>query len=204
MPKQNRSYKKGVPHRDARLFIIIAEGKREDVYFRWFDARNSRLNVLIVDRIVDSKDNYSAPKHFIDRINKAEEEGTYSPQADDQVWFVCDVDRWREQIEELRVSCEQKANWNIAVSNRCFEVWLHFHSGSISHLADTSCAELKRTLPSTSVGEFNCDNYCPLIEQAAKNARDADAKPDADFPDVMQTKLYKLADAMLEVLGRNW
>ncbi len=200
MPKRNRSYKKGAPHRDARLFIIIAEGEREDAYFRWFDARSSRLKVLIVDR----PENASAPKHFIERINKAEREDKYSPQANDQVWFVCDVDRWRDQIEELCVSCQQEPNWNIAISNRCFEVWLHYHSGSISHPSNISCTELKRTLPSTSVGEFNCENYCPLIEQAANNARSADAKPDSDFPDAMQTKLYKLADAMLEVLGRNW
>lgn len=29
----NRNYKKGAPHRDSRLFIIIAEGEREDAYF---------------------------------------------------------------------------------------------------------------------------------------------------------------------------
>ncbi|MFB9293399.1 RloB family protein [Persicitalea jodogahamensis] len=200
MPKQNRSYKKGAPHRDARLFIIIAEGEREDSYFHWFDARNSRLSILIVDR----PKNTSAPKYFIDRINKAEEEGIYSPQANDQVWFVCDVDRWREQIEALRLSCEQVPNWNIAVSNKCFEVWLHFHSGSISHPIDVSCAELKSSLPGTSVGEFNTHKYCPLIKQAAENARAADTNPGAHFPDLMQTKLYKLADAMLEVLGHNW
>lgn len=158
------------------------------------------MKVLIVDR----KQNASAPKHFLERIEQAEKEGKYSPKENDQVWFVCDVDRWRNQIKQLKTICDQESNWNIAVSNKCFEVWLHFHSGSISPLADTSCAELKRTLPSTLVGEFNCDNYCPLIEQASNNARDADAKPESDFPDVMQTKLYKLADAMLEVLGRNW
>ncbi len=32
MPKSNqrRPYKRGAPHRDARLFIIVAEGERED------------------------------------------------------------------------------------------------------------------------------------------------------------------------------
>ncbi len=200
MPKQNRSYKKGAPHRDARLFIIVAEGKREDAYFRWFDARSSRLNVLIVDR----NKNASAPKHFIKRIEQAEQEGKYSPKERDQVWFVCDVDKWQGQIKELKTSCEREPNWNMAVSNKCFEVWLHFHSGSISHLGNASCTKLKRTLPSTSVGEFNPDTYCRLIKQAANNARNADAKPESDFPDIMQTKLYKLANAMLEVLGHNW
>lgn len=200
MPKQNRSYKKGAPHRDARLFVIIAEGEREDTYFRWFDARSLRLNVYIIDR----RNNASSPKHFTSRLSQAEEDGKYSPQDNDQVWFVCDVDRWRRQIEEMRILCDQEPNWNIAVSNKCFEVWLHFHSGPITLSKSTSCSALKRALHSTSVGDFNPDKYCPLIEQAAQYAREADTSNDSFFPNVLQTKLYKLAESMLQVLGRNW
>jgi len=36
MRRKNRSYKKGGRHRDARLFVIVAEGEREDAYFRYF------------------------------------------------------------------------------------------------------------------------------------------------------------------------
>lgn len=201
MPKQNREYKKGAPHRDARLFIIIAEGEREDAYFRSFISSDiSRLKVLIIDR----EENASAPKHFIDRLNKAERESNYSPEVDDQVWFVCDVDRWRKQIEELRFLCEGKSNLNLAVSNPCFEVWLHFHSGSISFPNDTNCTQLKSSLPKTLAGEFNPKHYGLRIRLAAKHAREADTSPESQFPDVMQTKLYKLAESMLEVLGNRW
>lgn len=198
MPKQNRAYKKGDPHRDARLFIIIAEGEREDAYFRSFDA--PRLKVLIVNREKDA----SAPKHFIDRLSKAESEGNYSPEVGDQVWFICDVDRWRRQIEELHFLCEGKSNWNLAISNPCFEVWLHFHSGSISYSNDMNCTQLKGSLPKTLAGEFNPKNYGLRLRLAAKNAREADTSPESHFPDVMQTKLYKLAESMLEVLGNRW
>jgi len=36
MRRKNRSYKKGGRHRDARLFVIVAEGERKDAYFRYF------------------------------------------------------------------------------------------------------------------------------------------------------------------------
>lgn len=200
MPKQNRSYKKGNPFRDARLFVIVAEGIREEDYFQWFNARSSRIQVLIIDRI----ENESAPKLFIDRIDRAEKEGVYSPAAEDHVWFVCDVDRWRKQIEELKEDCQQNANWNIAVSNPCFEVWLHFHSGAIDIPLETSCQKLKELLPQSAVKEFNLEKYCSLIVKAAENARKADSRPDAFFPDRMQTKVYQLAESMLNVLGNNW
>ena len=85
MPKKNRSYKKGLPHRDARLFVIVAEGEREDAYFRWFHP----------------------------------------------------------------------------------------------------------------------DTVCPLIDYAARHAREADNDL-GHFPDFMKTKVYLLAEKMLEWLGRNW
>lgn len=200
MPKQNRSYKKGAPFRDARLFVIIAEGDREDSYFKWFNARNSRINIHIIDR----EENASAPKLFIGRLNKAQEEGKYSPQAADQVWFVCDVDKWRDQIEQLRVDCESAPNWHIAISNPCFEIWLHFHSDDVAFPADTTCNNLKTYLPQSSLGHYNSESYCLQIEQAAIRARNADKNPDSYFPDIMRTKVYKLAENMLAVLGNNW
>lgn len=200
MPKKNRSYKKGTPFRDARLFVIIAEGEREDTYFRWFNARNSRINIHIIER----DENASAPKLFIGRLNKAQEEDKYSPQADDQVWFVCDVDRWRDQIEELRIDCEQVPNWNIAVSNPCFEIWLHLHSGDIQFPEDTTCGNLKTRLTQSLLGHYDPEIYCLQVDHATTRARNADNTPDSFFPDKMRTKLYKLAESMLTVLGNNW
>ena len=200
MPKQNRAYKKGNPFKDARLFVIVAEGHREENYFQWFNAKNSRIQILLIDRT----ENESAPKLFIDRIQKAESEGKYSPDAQDHVWFICDVDRWRQQIEELRENCQQKPNWNIAVSNPCFEVWLHFHSGRIQTGKEISCHTLKQKLPKSATGAYNPEKYGPLIEKATEHAKNSDTSPDSFFPDKMQTKIYQLAESMLSVLGKNW
>jgi hypothetical protein len=200
MPKLNRSYSKRAPYRDARLFVIIAEGIREENYFKWFNAKNSRIQVLIIEQ----EDNRSAPRLLIERLHAAEKEGKYVPNANDHVWFVCDVDRWRAQIEELRVDCQQNVNWNVAVSNPCFEVWLHFHSGPLDLKGRLSCQMLKRRLPNSRVGAYETERYGSVIEEAALNARNSDPTPDSFFPDYLQSKIYKLAESMLAVLGNNW
>lgn len=200
MRKRNRSYKKGAPHRDARLFVIVAEGDREDKYFNHFDQRTSRIRVLTIPREQDA----SAPKHFIGRLENAKVTGEYDPEDEDEVWFVCDTDRWGSQINDLKLNCSQKSNWNLAVSNPCFEVWLHFHSGPIVSDLLANCGELKTQLPGRSLGGFNKDVYCLHIETAITHAANADQDPNSDFPGSMQTKVYKLAKRMCEVLGSNW
>lgn len=200
MPKLNRSYTKKTPFRDARLFVIIAEGVREESYFGWFNAKNSRIQVLVIEQDGSG----SAPNLLVRRLQMAQEEGKYLPDASDHVWFVCDVDRWRKQIEDLRIDCQQKPNWNLAVSNPCFEVWLHFHSGSLNANERVSCSQLKKELPKSKMGAFNTNKYAVMIKQAATNARRSDPNPDSFFPDRMQSKVYKLAESMLELLGASW
>lgn len=114
MGRTNRSYKKGAPHRDARLFVIVAEGEREDAYFSWFNEKNQRIKVSIIPREQDK----SAPNFFLQRVEKFIEDGGWSPTENDMLWCVLDVDRWsREEIEGLRTICEQHENWNLAISN---------------------------------------------------------------------------------------
>lgn len=114
MPRKNRAYKKGEPHRDARLFVIVAEGEREDNYFSWFHQRNQRIQIRIVPR----EENRSAPAFFLERVKEYIEEGGWSEKEGDRLWFVLDVDRWsRRTIEDLRIACEQHSNWYLGISN---------------------------------------------------------------------------------------
>jgi hypothetical protein len=199
MPKLNREYKKGKPHRDARLFVIVAEGEREDDYFDYFNERNSRIRVLTIRR----EQNTSAPKHFVSRLKKAEDSGDYTPEQTDIIWFVCDTDRWGSQLNDLKADCDERPNWNLAISNPCFEVWLHFHAGSVG-LIKASCNELKTSLPKTRLGSFNASLYGQQIETAIFHAEKADTAPTSGFPETMQTKVYLLAKEMCALLGKTW
>lgn len=200
MPKQNfnRPYKRGEPHRDARLFIIVTEGEREDCYFGWFDQKSQRIRVQLVPR----EGKASAPKHFLTRLQKFLDNN--GSQIDDSIWFVLDIDAWtRDSINELIGFCEQTPNWHIAISNPCFEVWLNMHTGPLQEKME-DCASLKTLLNTRIRGGFHPDTICPMIEDAIEYAKAADVHPTKDYPGQLQTKVYRLAAAMLELLGRNW
>ncbi|MEZ4888515.1 MAG: RloB family protein [Chitinophagales bacterium] len=201
MPKKKRGYKKGEQHKDARLFVIVAEGEREDAYFKWFHEKNLRISVEIVMR----EENKSAPKHFLERLDKYIDSTGWREKDGDLVWFVLDVDRWeRKEIEDLRIHCEQKNNWNIAISNPCFEVWVIFHLQKEIEDKGEMPKDLKHLIPQLIQGGFNLENICPLIETATENAKNADANSAHHFPYRMKTKVYQLAEQMLELLGKNW
>lgn len=201
MPRKNRAYKKGELHRDARLFVIVAEGEREDGYFQWFNERNQRIRVQLVER----EENRSAPSHFLTRLNQFIERTGWSQQEDDQLWFVLDVDRWtRESITELQTVVEQTANWRMAISNPCFEVWIHYHIKDRLEDTEAACADLKQQLHEQIPGGYNPDTVCLLLETARRNAANADQNANGYYPDRMITKVYQLAEQLLQVLGNNW
>lgn len=198
MPKQhkNRAYKRGEPHRDARLFIIVAEGEREDAYFSWFDRKSQRIKVQMVPR----ENQASAPKHFLKRLEQYLDENNI--QDGDSIWFVLDVDRWeRPSIDVLIDHCNSHPERHVAISNPCFEVWLNQHTGPIDNRT-LDCDALKTMLGQRIRGGFHPDRICPMISDAVKWAEQADALPGQDYPDFMCTKVYRLAKGMSDVLGK--
>jgi hypothetical protein len=200
MRKRNRAYKKGLPFRDARLFVIVAEGEREDTYFRHFEKSSRRIKILLIPRESDA----SSPNLFLDRLAKAEDSVGYEPKEGDRVWFVCDVDRWQKHLPPLIQHCINHAGQDhrIAISNPCFEIWLHYHSGPVNSNT-VSCKQLKSTLPQTAVGEYIIEKYHTQIQQAIQFASAADTDPTNDMPGPMQTKLYRLAQELNELIEKE-
>ncbi len=196
---RNRAYKKGQPHRDSRKFVIVAEGQREDEYFNYFGSLNRRVIIEIVPRDAGK----SAAKYLLERIAKYDE--NFGIEAEDLVWFVLDVDRWpRKEIDDLQQHSEQNANWSLAISNPCFETWLHYHLlKSIAKELD-SARKLKANLPNLVQGGYNRDHFAGLIETASENAAAADMHKEHYFPEKSVSKIYILADTLLGFLGKNW
>ena len=199
-PNTNRRYKRGAPHKDARLFIIVAEGEREDNYFNWFNERNQRIRIHIVPR----EGQASAPKHFLSRLEKYLEEAGAKSANDDSIWFVLDVDRWqRADIDSLIKATELNSNWHTAISNPCFEVWLHCHIAP-PPTNMTDCGKLKIALNTLFFGGYAPDKACPLVETAIKHAKEIGGRPEKAYPNVLQTKVFQLAMEMVEILGKKW
>lgn len=175
----------------------MAEGEREDGYFQWFAKnRSRRLRIEIVPRVA----NASAPNHMLERVRRHLER--YEVEPGDQVWFVLDVDRWqRSQIDTLLIHTKQEEDWFVAISNPCFEVWLHYHLGDITNIPTESCGNLKRLLHDRQ--PYHPDWYPSQLHVARDNARIADASPMHPFPDRNRTKLWQLAEVILERFGQR-
>ena len=200
MPRQNRGYKRGAPHRDARLFVIVCEGaKREKEYFEFFQQYSQRIKIEVLPPI----NNRSAPNHFLSRATDYQD--AFGLITDDHLWFVSDRDRWEEKIlRNIHEECEKHSNWQLAISNPCFEVWLLLHLHDLANITANSSGEFKRALNQSLPGGYQVALFAPKIEDAIQRAKAGDPNPDYFLPDRGATKLYQLAEQMLGYMGREW
>jgi hypothetical protein len=200
MPKPSRfSYVKKSPFRDSFFFLVVCEAKnREPEYFRFFEGISSRVQIVPVE----SQEGNSSPEKLISNaLAKEKELEGFDPKAE-QVWFVIDTDRWRDQIRDLRKACSTRKHWKVVQSNPCFEVWLYFHAKS--GLPDVEkidqCNTWKPLIPMVIKGGFNSDFHPIAIEVATNNARNA-YQGVGDTPNPGSTQVWQLASALLPLIG---
>jgi hypothetical protein len=201
MPKPIKfNYQKKDPFRDAFHFIIVCEGQsREPEYFKFFDGLSSRVKIVAVS----SMDGKSSPEKLIDNaLAKEIELGTN--EMVDQVWFVIDTDRWRNQIRNLRDACSKRTHWFVVQSNPCFEVWLYYHAKSqLPDLVNIErCDNWKPHLPQVIKGGFNSEVHPIVIESATKNAK-MNYRFKGYEPEPGSTQLWQLAEAMIPVIKKD-
>ena len=167
MPRRNRGYKRGEPHRDARLFVIVCEGaKREKQYFEFFQQFSQRIKI----RVLPPENNASAPNHFLTRA--ADYDETFGLTEDDRLWFVSDRDRWEEKVlRNINEECDKHSNWRLAISNPCFEVWLFLHFRDIGDTQADSSNAFKQALDELSPSGYQVAAFAPRIEEAIPRAK---------------------------------
>lgn len=203
MPRKNRAYKRGEPHRDSRLFVIICEGeKREREYFYEVHRRSQKVRIKVIEN-EDDAEWKSAPKWLLDKaVGYVEEFGL---NESDFLWFVIDVDNWGfDQIHALADQCNKNHNWNISISNPCFEVWLFMHIDDIGNSKSTTCKEFKSELVEITKGEgYNVEKFVSLIMTASQRAEMGDSNKNHYMPEVNESKLYTLANQLHEFTGQD-
>lgn len=200
MKRKNRGYKRDEPHRDATLFVIACEGAvREKEYFEHLGEYSSRIRIKVLDQYGQHK---SAPKWIQDSAARyASETGL---QEEDQLWLVMDIDRWKVEVfHEIQQTCEAHVNWNLALSNPCFEVWLYLHVDDIANCKATDCQGLKGELPNKINGGYNKTTFVKLIRDAHKRSSELDTNPNHFMPEEMRTKMHRLSGQLLEAIGMN-
>ena len=188
--------------RDYSLFAIACEGTvTEPGYFRPFDGIN-RVKVDIIEDISMETGN-SSPGNVLKRVQTYIEEHQLSAEDGDSLWCVIDVDRWpQDQIEELHAFCAHKENWNLVISNPCIEIWLLYHTlTDLKKLGIQTSKDAKRVLNEKAT--YYYVKYLPLMPDAIRNARNADSNPAGYMPGMLETKVYRLGQALYDRIGKR-
>ena len=172
--KKNRAYKQGAPFRDAQLFVIATEGaKREKEYFEFLVHENQKVKIKILSP-KDEDEGKSAPKWVMNRASNYVD--TFGLGKDDQLWLVIDIDKWElTQVHEIAKECSNIKNWNIALSNPCFEVWLFLHYKKLVKANQRNCSQLKTELGNIIAGGYNLKMAIEKIDIAIQRAKAADS-----------------------------
>ena len=195
--------------RDYSLFAIACEGSvTEPGYFRPFDGID-RIKVDIIESDVDEADGghqdngCSSPSKVLERVETYIKDNQLCAEDGDSLWCVIDVDRWpQEQIEELRALCAHKENWHLVMSNPCIEIWLLYHTQTDLRVFGIKTAkDAKQVLD--KVAKYYYFKYLPLMPKAIENAQNADSNPESYMPKLLETKVYLLAQALYDRIGKN-
>lgn len=196
----SRQYEKEPPSLEAKKIYIFCEGRRTEYgYFSYFVEIDPRINIIVNQ--MGEEDNTTPSGVF----QKAEEfVGEIDLRDIDEVWLVFDrdhdkLDTRKPQIHEIRSVCSSRENWNIALSNPCFEVWLHFHF--FSEAPDFDCLEIssnwKTHLGVSISGGFDTRKHPIFIETALTNSKSAHSVDEDNEPLVCSTEVYLLAESIL-------
>lgn len=213
MGHKKRGYNRDTPLeyvRDYKLFAIACEGeKTEPRYFNVFQYASAKVKVDVIENYVSDAEmqnkhaHKSAPKWVLDRAVKYIEKENLSDE--DDLWFVIDTDRWSDaQIRELADYCADYSNWHIVISNPCFEVWLYFHKkADINASESITCQHLKSEIANFEKGGYHPYKFISNLQEAINNAKTADSSPNHYMPNFKETKVYELAEALLQEIGKN-
>jgi hypothetical protein len=179
---------------------------------QYFDAMakfysNPRVHVEVLDRLTEA----SSPRHVLELLNAFKNE--YSLGREDELWVVIDLDRWRDpKLSEVARLCAQK-NYELAVSNPCFELWLLLHLKPLDDYTDVELVDMlenrrvnsKRTwlerelvnvLGSYNKSAIDPTRFLPLVDVAIARARELDVSPEHRWPNTLGTRVYLLAESI--------
>jgi hypothetical protein len=202
-------------NRDARLIIIAAEGTNtEKQYFEDLAASFFAPNIHV--EVLDRLDVGSDPNAVLMALDQFRSQ--YSLRSGyDELWMMIDVDRWGEKkLSEVGALCSQK-NYELAVSNPCFELWLLLHLKSLDeypygilqefkenkrpkarHPRTRLELELVALLGSYQKGNLDTTKFLGNVESAIERARALDADPRHRWTNDLGTRVYLVAEKIIK------
>lgn len=198
-----------------KLIILAYEGNNtEAIYFEALKESirfNDELIYLLSLRRAKG-DTTSAPIHVFNKLKK-EVKDLYTLDESDELWMIIDRDSWNN-IPEISALCKSEGNFNLALSNPCFEFWILLHLKKIEDFTEAELIDiynnhkngkkthLKRLLHDTIAGGYNeskpkPERYLTHIDLAISRAKDLD-DPAEDYPTKLGSHVYKLVEKIIK------
>lgn len=181
------------PYKDATVINIFCEGdKRESDYFTYFNELSRKLIIQIIKPDCDSSP--EKLKYKCEEIIKNDKNSKF-----DEIWFVIDKDSWEiKSIKSLKNYCNQNKNFNMVVSNPCFEVWLYYHFYNTKPIE--SIDNWKNFLHEKIKGGFDSNIHPMFIKNAIIFAKE-NFSGTQEFPEEASTSLYILGEKIYNLLS---
>lgn len=200
--------------RDAKLIVIAAEGSQtERIYFNDLASPQYYYNPRIHVEVLANLTTASAPEKIITLLDQFRREYRLK-KGYDELWLVLDMDRWKEvKISSIAQSCQQK-NYDLAISNPCFELWLLLHIKSLDEYEPKILVEFRENKKQHNrtrleqellalLGSYNKSNpdtskFLPHIHTAIQRARELDKVPEHRWPNDLGSRVYILAEKIIK------
>lgn len=205
MPRARRDFIRRSGFRDASLVVVACEGAvTEPEYFQGLKSQehNPRLHVEILQR---SDPSLSSPAHVLRQLVAFAAE--YAIRQGDQLWLVLDRDSqsWNdEMMSDVASECWRR-DYQLAVSNPCFEVWLLLHFEDVqcqseqckSELLQNADGLLKKLIAERrKANEVLFETCRPGLDLARQRAQALDTNQQDRWPQGLGTRVYRLVESI--------
>lgn len=183
-----------VEFKDSLIFIIATEGKiTEPQYFNFL--KSNRVQVEVLPTI----NGESSPQAVLERLNQYAKD--YQLGEGDQLFLVIDKDRWPEKnLSDVAKACNDQ-KYTLALSNPCFELWLHLHHGEIDlelKNCEAICLNIKKINGAYAKNALNPDDYSlDKIKNAIELAKKLENGRTDRWPQELGTHVYKILEEIL-------
>ncbi len=196
---RRKGFKRRGEFETPKSFIVIAmEGaETEPRYFN--ELRTPRESVIQI-KLVPNPNHKSSPKEVLQRLSNAFKK--FSRARGDEGWLVIDRDAVPEE-ELISVHREAKAaEFEIAMSNPCFELWLYLHIRdprpfNDRHQCQRALAEVLPGYSPDSKGSYEVAPLLSALDEAITRAKSTDTGSKDSWPRDQATRVYKLVEKIL-------
>ena len=207
---------------DAEKFYILAfEGTvTERKYFEDLRASEYFNDSGQIETISLKKGPYdgNSPLDVKSLLSKTKREYNFRPT--DEFWLIIDRDDWERihkiDIDQVVKDCRSERNFNMALSNPCFEIWLLLHLSKISDFSEEEQKKIYENAPvsekkhyidvvlANKIGDGRGYNkrpnpgiFLPRIRNAIINALEV-SEQGSFYPKKLGSDVYKLVEKLIK------